>query len=361
MQDAVMRARQGMKVMLRQGSAWHDVASQVRAITEMKLDSRNFLLCTDDSHCHTLVEEGHVNRALRVAIACGVPPMQAIQMATLNTALHFGLSRQIGQIAPGRYADLLLVPDLPAMQPDWVIAKGKVIVQDGRVLVDLPTYLYPDWATHSVRVGRESQAADFRLAAPAGEIVVANVIGILENQAPNRHLRLQMLVTDGEVHADISRDLAKIAVVERHQASGRVQVGLVSGFGFNVPCAVATTMAHDSHHMIVAGTQDADMALAVNTLARVNGGQVVVRQGEVIGLVELPIAGLMSNQPAPEVSRQAETILDGVRACGCRLNNPNMQLSLSGLVVIPELRISDLGLVDTQSFKFIPALEVERK
>jgi adenine deaminase len=210
-------------------------------------------------------------------------------------------------------------------------------------------------------VRHESQAADFRLAAPAGETVVANVIGILENQAPNRHLRLQMLVTDGEVRADISRDLAKIAVVERHQASGRVQVGLVSGFGFNVPCAVATTVAHDSHHMIVAGTQDADMALAVNTLARVNGGQVVVRQGEVIGLVELPIAGLMSNQPAPEVSRQAETILDGFRACGCTLNNPNMQLSLSGLVVIPELRISDLGLVDTQSFNFIPALELETK
>jgi len=165
-------------------------------------------------------------------------------------------------------------------------------------------------------------------------------------------------VVNNEVKVDLPRDIAKIALIERHRASGKVQLGLVNGFGFDVPCAVGTTVAHDCHHMIVVGTDDVNMALAANTLAEVGGGQVVVRQGEVIGLVELPIAGLMSNEPADTVARKAATILDGFKACGCRLNNPNMQLSLLALAVIPELRLTDLGLVDVVHFEFIPCLEV---
>jgi adenine deaminase len=159
------------------------------------------------------------------------------------------------------------------------------------------------------------------------------------------------------VRADISRDIAKIALVERHRATGEVQVGLVHGFGFNVPCAIGSTVAHDSHHMIVVGTDDEDMALAANELARTGGGQVVVRQGMVIGQVNLPIAGLMSSDRAEIVARKAATVLYGFRACGCMLNNPNMQLSLLALVVIPELRISDKGLVDVTHFTFVPVLE----
>jgi adenine deaminase len=156
---------------------------------------------------------------------------------------------------------------------------------------------------------------------------------------------------------DLPRDIAKIALVERHRRSGRVQIGLVHGFGFDVPCAVGSTIAHDSHHMIIAGTDEANMAQAGNVLAEVGGGQVVVRQGEVIGLVELPIAGLMSTERAEVVAQKAATILAGFRACGCTLNNPNMQLSLLALAVIPELRLTDLGLVDVNLFEFIPPLE----
>jgi adenine deaminase len=159
----------------------------------------------------------------------------------------------------------------------------------------------------------------------------------------------------------MNRDIAKIAVVERHKATGGIQVGLVSGIGFNVPCAVATTVAHDSHHMIVVGTRDADMAQAANELAKIGGGQIVIKEGKVIGQVELPIAGLMSNERAEIVARKAGTVLDGIKACGCQLNNPNMQISLLALVVIPELRISDLGLVDVNRFEFIPVLEGQGK
>jgi adenine deaminase len=360
LEDAVVRARQGMWVMMRYGSAWHDVATQSRAVTELGMDSRRFMLCTDDSHSATLVQDGHMDRAIRHAISCGVKPLTAIQMATINTAEYFGVDREIGSIAPGRYADILLVKDLNDFQVDLVIARGRVAAQAGVPVIELPTITYPEWARDSVHIPRKLSIHDFRLLTtlPDGP-AIAHVIEIIENQAPTHHLRLPVTVAHGEVQADPAQGLAKVALVERHRSTGKVVVGLVKGFGFNGPCAVATTVAHDSHHLIVAGTSEADMAVAVNALAEWGGGQVVVRQGQVIGKVELPIAGLMSNERAEVVAEKAATVLEGFRTCGCTLNNPNMQLSLLALVVIPELRISDLGLVDVNRFDFIPVIETE--
>jgi len=357
LEDAVARARQGMRAMLRFGSAWHDVADQIRAITELRLDPRNFLLCTDDSHSATLLGEGHMDRVLRHAITQGVPPLTAIQMATINTAEHFGLSRELGMIAPLRYADILIVPDLTAFRPDVVIARGQVVAENEQILVDIPAIDYPDWAVQSVHLKQPLRGVDFRLASPVDGPVTANVIGVIENQAPTRHLHCTVLAENGEVCADMAQDIVKVALVERHTASGLVQVGLVNGFGFNVPCGLATTVAHDSHQMIVVGTDEEDMARAANRLAEIGGGQVVVWQGEVIGEVSLPIAGLVSNQRADQVAVQAQTVLDGFTACGCKLNNPNMQMSLLALVVIPELRISDRGLIDVKRFQVVDVLE----
>jgi adenine deaminase len=357
LEDALARVRQGIKPMLRLGSAAHDVADQIRAVTELGLDPRHFILCTDDSHSETLLTEGHVNRAVKEAIACGLKPIVAIQMATINTAEHFGVARDVGQIAPGRYADILLVNDLTNLAIDMVIAKGEVAAKDGQLRLDLPPFPYPEWATKSVVLGRELSAEDFRLTTSSSGTVMANVIGVIENQAPTRHLRMEVPIRDGEVLVDIERDLAKIALVERHKGSGDVQVGLVQGFGFDKGCAIGSTVAHDSHHMIVVGTDEADMAVAANELEQIGGGQVVVRDGEVIAGVNLPIAGLMSNERAEVVSHHAAVLLEGFVACGCRLNNPNMQLSFLALVVIPELRISDLGLVDVTKFEFIPVIE----
>ena len=360
-EDAVARLRQGMKPMLRLGSAWHDVAAQIKAVTELGLDPHRFILCTDDSHSETLVSEGHVNRAVREAIAQGLAPMTAIQMATINTAEHFGLTNDMGMIAAGRYADILLMSDLPGMKAELVIAKGRVAAEKGRFLLELPAFPYPDWAVNSVHLPRPLTAEDFRLVAAADGSYTANVIGVIENQAPTRHLRFPVQARLGEIAMDAARDLLKIAVVERHTGTGRVVTGLVHGFGLNVPCAIATTVAHDSHQMIVVGSSEADMAQAANALAKAGGGQVVVRQGQVIGQVELPIAGLMSNERADAVARKAATVLEGLKACGCMLNNANMQLSLLALVVIPELRISDLGLVDVTKFEFIPVVEEQRQ
>lgn len=357
--DAIARVRQGMKAMLRYGSAWHDVAAQVKAITEKKLDARRFILCTDDSHAATLTQEGHMDRVLRHAISEGLNPMTAIQMMTINAAEHFGLTKEMGMIAPGRWADLLLVEDLLNFKADLVIAKGQIIAEQGELQVKLPVVKYPKWATKSVHLKRNLKAEDFvlRTRAKDGVEIEAHVIGVIENQAPTRHLRMKVKAESGEVRADMKRDLAKIALVERHRATGKVTVGLVSGFEFTRKCAIGSTVAHDSHHMIVVGTDDESMALAANELAKCGGGQIVVINSEVVGLVDLPIAGLMSNERADIVAQKTASVLEGFKACGCELNNPNMQLSLMALVVIPELRISDKGLVDVTQFDFVPVLE----
>ncbi|MFH2101814.1 MAG: adenine deaminase [Chloroflexota bacterium] len=360
LEDAIDRIRQGMKAMLRYGSAWHDVEAQIKAVTKLGLDPRHFILCTDDSHAETLIHEGHMDRVLRHAIGLGLPPMTAIQMATINTAEHFGLSRELGMIAPGRWADILLVPDFKEFQPSLVIAKGDVVAENGKLLIDMPKYSYPSWVTKSVQLKRNLEADDFRLAvegklAKAANVNV-NVIGVIENQAPTEHLKISLPVNDGEVKIDRANDIAKVALVERHRATGIIQVGLVKGFGFTETCAVASTIAHDCHHMLVVGTDEANMALAANTLAETGGGQVVFKDGKLIGQVELRVAGLMSTEGAETVAKKASTVLKGFRACGSKLNNPNMQLSLLALVVIPSLRISDKGLVDVNQFSFVPVI-----
>jgi len=261
---------------------------------------------------------------------------------------------------------VVLVKDLNHFKADLVVARGQVIAENGKLKISLPKFKYPAWATNSVHLKRKLKADDFRLHVKGqtrrpepveGSQVKVNVIGVIENQAPTRHLTFDVQPENGEIKADMGRDIAKIALVERHKGTGRIMLGLVSGFGFDTSCAIASTVAHDSHHMLVVGTDETSMAAAANSLAKSGGGQVVVKNGRVIGQVDLKIAGLMSHEKADVVAKKAGTILKGFQDCGCKLNNPNMQLSLLALVVIPELRISDKGLVDVTKFKFVPVVE----
>ena len=356
LEDAVARARQGMRVMLRYGSAWQDVAAQVAAITKLGLASNRFILCTDDSNAGTLVNEGHMDRVVRHAVAKGLSPMTALQMSTINTAEYFGVSREVGMIAPGRWADILLVNDLRKFQVEMVLVRGQVAADKGKLLINLPEVEYPGWATRSVHLKRPLSVVDFMLKVngklAGAKNVKVNVIGILENKAATKHLQMDVPVKDGEIQ--IAAGLAKVALIERHHKTGAIQLGLVSGFGLTEPCAIASTVAHDCHHMLVVGTSDKDMALAANKLAEVGGGQVVVLKGKVIALIELAIGGLMSTEKAEKVAAKATKIVDAFRSCGCKLNSPNMTMSLLALVVIPEIRISDKGLVDVEHFMFIP-------
>lgn len=352
MEDAIARVRLGMRAMLRLGSAWYDVAPQIKAVTEAGLDPRNFILCTDDSHSGTLVNDGHMNRVVRHAIEQGLKPITAIQMATLNTAQHFGLEREIGSIAPGRRADLILTSDLPALVVETVIARGKVLAADGALTVDIAPCDYPDFAKNTVHLGKQLTADDFDIQAPEGANAVrARVIGVIENQAPTRALEADLSVTDGVVEMDRAHDVCQIALVERHRKTGGVTNGFVSGFGYTADCAMASTVAHDSHHMIVVGTNKEDMALAANRLGEVGGGITVFSKGKELALVELPIAGLMSDERSEIVAEKADRMVEAMRQCGCTLNNAYMQHSLLALVVIPEIRISDIGIIDVTKFE----------
>jgi len=353
-EDAVARVRQGMRAMLRLGSAWYDVASQVKAITELGLDSRYFILCTDDSHSGTLVNEGHMNRVVRHAIAQGLKPVTAIQMATINTAEHFGLEKEIGSITPGRQADIIISSDLPTLPIEVVIAAGEVIATDGQLKIDLPAYTYPRLAMNTVHLPRQLTPSDFDIPGHNPEPTTVRVIGVIENQAPTRAETRVLPVDKGVLQLDSRQDVAHLALVERHGGSGNIVNGFASGFGFDVPCAIASTVAHDCHHMVIVGTSKSNMAQAANRLADIGGGVVVYREGEEIALVELPIAGIMSDQRAEVVAPKAARMVEAFRECGCILNNAFMQLSLLSLAVIPELRISDRGLVDVTQFEIVP-------
>jgi adenine deaminase len=353
-EDGIARVRQGMRAMLRLGSAWYDVAPQIKAITEQGLDSRNFILCTDDRFATTLVTDGHTDHAVRYAIAQGLKPITAIQMASLNTATHFGLERELGSITPGRRADMIVTSDLVTLPMEMVIARGEVWAEHGKLVQEIEPYSYPDFARNTVKVGRTITSKDFEIAAPAGKnSVTARVIGIIENKTNTRALERTLAVEDGLVVSDTAQDVAQVAVINRHHATGKVANGFVSGFLYNIDCAVAATVAHDSHHMIVVGTNRDDMALAANRLQQVGGGFVVYSKGKELALVELPIAGMMSDERAEIVAAKAERVLAAMVACGCTLNNAMIQHMFVALPVIPELRLTDMGLVDVTKFAFV--------
>ncbi|WP_109564943.1 adenine deaminase [Jannaschia seohaensis] len=359
--DAIARVRQGMRMMMRLGSAWYDVESQITAVTEKGLDPRNFILCTDDCMAGTLVNDGHMDRVLRHAIACGCDPLVALQMCTLNTAIHFGLERELGSIAPGRRADLIVTASLTELPIERVMALGQWVAEEGRLTATCPHIAWPEAARATVNMARDLSAEDFAIPAPAGaaegDDVRARVIGVVENQAPTKALTRTLPVRGGRVATDEHPDTCQIALVERHRATGGVTNGFVSGFGYDRPMAMASTVAHDSHHMIVVGTCRDHMALAANRLRALGGGVTLWSDGAERACVPLPIAGLMSDSPAAEVAAQAEGLMQAMRDAGCTLNNAYMQHSLLALVVIPELRISDMGLVDVTRFELTDLIE----
>ncbi len=351
-EDAIARVRQGMRAMLRLGSAWHDVEAQITAVTKRGLDPRHFILCTDDCHSGTLMRDGHMDRVVRHAIACGLEPITAIQMATINTATHFGLERELGSIAPGRRADVVITSDLEALPIETVVARGVIVAEGGQMICPTPAFAYPPEARQTVKMKRDLGPADFDVAGPPDQDrVTARVIGVVENQAPTQSLTAELAISDGVVQMAPDRDICQIALVERHRATGAVTNGFVSGFGYDVPCALASTVAHDSHHMIVVGTSKANMAAAANRLRAVGGGVCFFRGGDEQALIEMPIAGLMSDRPAAEVAAAADHLHTAMAEAGCSIENAYMQHTLLALVVIPELRISDKGLIDVTRFE----------
>lgn len=348
-EEALAKMRLGAYAMLREGSAWDDLPEVVRAITEHRVDTRFAVLVSDDLHAETLLSEGHVDRILRMAVRHGVGTVTAIQMATINAASCFGLERELGSIAPGRCADINLLDDLAEMRVSMSIVGGEVVYEDGALKAAFGTYRYPEAFLHSVHLPELAQEA-FRI--PGGQ-GAARVMEVRGGSVVTREARLALPEKDGFVWADPENDVCKAAVFNRHTKPGQKGLGFVKGLGITRG-AVASTYAHDAHNLLVVGASDTDMACAANTLIRCGGGLCAVLDGRPISVLELPVAGLLSLTPAAETARLLRELEDAWRTLGSALPSPFMTMSLLSLAVIPQLRLTDKGLVDVLAGKLVP-------
>lgn len=360
MEDALAKMRLGMYAQFREGSAWHDLKEVARSITEHRIDTRLATLVSDDTHPHTLMEQGHLDHIVRRAIEEGINPVTAIQMVTLNVAECFGMSRDLGSVAPGKCADILLLSDLTRVKIEQVFINGQLVAKQGKMLVNSPEFLYPGFARQSVRLAAELMPIDFAIPTsnPHVSSVIARVMQIIEAKVGTVAKQLVLPVVDGFVDNDPGQDVAKAAVVERHHGTGTMGLGFVQGFQLKEG-AVASTVAHDCHNLLIVGTNDADMAFAGNKLAEVGGGMVVVRDGEVLALLPLPIAGIMSDRPLAEVAAAVAEVDKAWKTLGCNLVSPFMTMALLALAVLPELRLTNRGLVDTVNFEFVDLIVAE--
>ena len=352
--EAVQKLRLGMALEIREGSAAKNLAALVKPIIKFKLDTRHCLLATDDRHPEDLMREGHIDHVVRRAIEEGVDPIKAIQMATLNTAEHFELDRDMGSVSPGKIADVVIVQNLEKFNVERVIADGKIVAERGKLKAALPVRKPPSFAKKTMKLKRIMNADDFKIIAKAGNVKV-RVIEIAEGQiVTSQHIE-RLVARDGAVLPDMKRDIAKVAVVERHRATGNIGLGFVRGFGI-YRGAIASSVGHDAHNITVIGVSDEDMATAINTIASMGGGHVVVSRGKVLARVDLPIAGLMSDEPVEVVSAQLEKLHLTAKRLGINMKSPFMQMAFLPLAVIPELRITDKGLVDVKGRKIVSPL-----
>src|SRR6266536_3295433 len=343
-EEALEKRRLGMWIMIREGSAARNLEALLPLVK--RFGPGNCLLCTDDREPDQLLREGHINDVIRKAVAMGCPPYHAVLIGTLFAARYHSLPDH-GAVALSFVADLVAVPDLEHFRPTAVWKRGRMVAEEGRA-VDIPKVAAPDWMRGSVRL--PTLTADDFVIRVGGRV---RVIGVDAGQIVTRALVTEPARRDGQAVADPARDLAKISVIELHRETDRMGMGFVSGFGLQRG-ALASTHAHDAHNVMVVGVDDADMAAAVNRLAEIGGGQVAVAGEQVLAEVPCPIGGLMSDRPAEEVAGAVERMEAASHELGARIAAPFMTMSFMALSVIPELKITDRGLVDTVRFELVP-------
>ncbi len=342
--EAAEKLAKGMYVMIREGSSEKNLAALLPLVTD-KTCAR-CLFVVDDRSCSDLLRDGDVDAILREAIKAGLPPVRAIQMATINPARYLGL-RTTGAIAPGYFADLVVLNDLEKIRAGMVFYRGKLVVQDGQPLFSPPP---PD--REALTDTFHVKAVSLRSLQFLAERKERPVIEVVPGQIVTKKTRPRVKLQGEEVVSDTEADILKLAVVERHHATGNVGHGLVKGFGLKRG-ALASSVAHDSHNIVVVGASDADILLAVQTVVKMKGGLAVTAGGKVLASLPLPVAGLLSLEPLEVVVKQFEEIETKARELGCVLAAPFSTLSFLALPVIPELRVTDKGLVDVIAFKII--------
>ena len=351
-EDVLEKMRRGMYALMRYGSAWHDMPVIIRAILDNRIDDRFACLISDDTHPDTLVSEGHLDHIVRCAVREGLDPVRAIQYVTINPATCFRMDHEMGSITPGKCADMVFFSDLNDIRITRTIIDGVVAAENGKMTAEIGKPNFPASVYDTMHVGRPITAESFRIAAPAGkETVKARVIEIIPNRVGNYERIMELKAHDGYLEADPGRDIMKMAVFERHHETGTSGFGFVKGFGFKKG-AMAQTVSHDAHNLLVAGTNDGDMALAANTLIGCGGGLCAVADGKVLALVPLPIAGLMNDLPVEQMADLVSKLSDAWKEMGCVINSPYMTMALIPLACLPELRLTNRGLVDCRTFRF---------
>lgn len=356
-EDSLEKMRLGMYAMFREGSAWHDLKEVCRAVTERKIDSRFAVLISDDTHPHTLLEKGHLDHILRRAVEEGIDPVEAIQMVTINCAQCFMMDNEIGSIAPGKCADIVFIDNLSDLNVKKVIIDGDLVAENGKMLYEFPEFNYPDFAMNTMHVGEKITPDTFKIKTDKKDKVTVRAIEIIPARVGDYERHITLDVKDGFIESDVSQDTLKTFVFERHNNTATHGVGFVKGF--NIKCgAMASTVAHDAHNLLVIGTNDEDMALAANTLIECGGGMCAVQNGKVLGVVELPLAGLMNVKSAEVMSEKVANLDKAWKEIGCDIVSPFMTMSLIALACLPELRLTNRGLVDCTTFKFVE-LETE--
>ena len=346
-EEAEEKLRAGMHIMLREGSAAKNLIDLLPLVTAK--NARQFMFASDDRHPADILEEGHIDFMARAAIEHGLDPIIALQIASLNAAQYFGLS-DIGAIAPGYRADIAVLEDIESLHASFVLKDGSVVAERGELTAPLPA-----GAAARRRSMNISGIALSSFAIPASE-GQARVIGVVPGQIVTRDLRLFPTVREGRVVSDPQRDILKMAVVERHRGTGNVGLALVQGFGL-CKGAIASSVAHDSHNIAAVGAADEEMLAAVLAVREMEGGLVAVEGGRVLAGLPLPVAGLLSEWHMRDVADGIERCIDAAAALGCRLDDPFMTLSFLCLPVVPELKLTDRGLVDVREFELVGMFE----
>jgi len=348
--EAIERIRLGMRVFLREGSAAQNLEALVSVVTNK--NAHRFCLCTDDRHPVDLINEGHIDHVVRKAIRLGVDPATAIAMASLHTAEHYQLPN-MGAIAPGYYADIIIFSDLNNLHPDTVYYHGKLTAQNDSMIEQISTSTSDTMPFQcSVRLPDTLTEESFAIPASKSNAKI-RVIGMDPHNLITTAQAASPEVLKSKYISDTRRDILKIAVIERHKSTGNIGLGFVHGFGIKNG-AIASTVAHDAHNITVIGTSDKDMYVAVCELEKAGGGQCVVCDGILKAILPLPIAGLLSNLSAQELASQQANLLGAASAIGCSPHDPFMPLSFLSLTVIPKLKLSDQGLVDVDEFRIVP-------
>jgi adenine deaminase len=351
-EEAKERLSLGMCVLVREGSTERNLEALIGGLVSENAATHHWMMCTDDKHPDDIAKEGHIDYMVRKAIVIGMEPIKAIQMATINAAIHFRKEHILGSLSPGRWADIILANDLHDLHPEFVFFKGELVAENGRLIAELKLQSFPKSLRNTVKITRGQSGADFRIEAESHR-VNARVIHIFPDQIVNIGKTALLEVVDGNIQTAPEKDILKLAVVERYGKNGNIGITFVSGFGLKNG-AMASTVSHDHHNIVVVGVDEPSMASCVRAIEKMQGGLVVCNGNEVLAELPLPIGGLLSDQTAEVVIRSLKKMNEAAWGLGCILPNPFMTLSFISLPTVPELGLTDLGLIDVREQKIIP-------